>query len=159
MEFRKLARYKQALTEGECIALLKEEKRGVFSVTGDEGYPYGMPLNHYYNEEDGKIYFHSGKTGHKVDALKSCDKASFCVYDSGSREAGGWALNFKCVIVFGRVEFIEDREKISEIARALSHKFTDDEAYIQRELEQSGPGTLLFALVPEYMTGKTVNEK
>lgn len=156
--FRKMLREKQQLPEAECIDILKTQLRGVLSVLGDEGYPYGMPLNHYYNEEDGRLYFHSGKQGHKVDALRRHGKASFCVYDEGFRRDGEWALNIRSVIVFGRIEFIEDRETVYRIAGKLSRKFTDDEAYIRHELEHSGPGTLMFALVPEHMTGKLVNE-
>ncbi len=156
--FREMLRKKQQLPEEECIEILKNELRGVLSVIGDDDYPYGMPINHFYCEEDGKIYFHSGRKGHKIDAMKSHDKASFCVYDQGFRREGEWALNIRSVIVFGRIEFIEDKEKIYEIARHLSHKFTDDEEYIEREIVRSGPGTLMFALVPEHMTGKLVNE-
>ena len=72
--FRELARKKQQLTKDECIELLKKEKRGVLSVIGDNGYPYGMPMNHFYNEADGKIYFHTGKKGHRTDALKENEK-------------------------------------------------------------------------------------
>ena len=156
--FREMLRKKQQLPEEECIEILKNELRGVLSVIGDDDYPYGMPINHFYCEEDGKIYFHSGRKGHKIDAMKSHDKASFCVYDQGFRREGEWALNIRSVIVFGRIEFIEDKEKIYEIARHLSHKFTDDEEYIEREIVRSGPGTLMFALVPEHITGKLVNE-
>ena len=156
--FREMLRKKQQLPEEDCIEILKNELRGVLSVIGDDDYPYGMPINHFYCEEDGKIYFHSGRKGHKIDAMKRHDKASFCVYDQGFRREGEWALNIRSVIVFGRIEFIEDREKIYEIARRLSHKFTDDEEYIEREIVRSGPGTLMFALVPEHMTGKLVNE-
>jgi nitroimidazol reductase NimA-like FMN-containing flavoprotein (pyridoxamine 5'-phosphate oxidase superfamily) len=151
-------RFKQQLTKEECIKILKEEPRGVLSVLGDDDYPYGMPINQYYCEEDGKLYFHSGMKGHKIDAMKRHDKASFCVYDNGFRREGEWALNIKSVIVFGRIEIIEDRDKIYDIARKLSYKFTDDETYIEKEIKYSGPRTLMFALVPEYMTGKIVNE-
>ena len=156
--FREMLRKKQQLPEEECIEILKNELRGVLSVIGVDDYPYGMPINHFYCEEDGKIYFHSGRKGHKIDAMKRHDKASFCVYDQGFRREGEWALNIRSVIVFGRIEFIEDKEKIYEIARRLSYKFTDDEEYIEREIVRSGPGTLMFALVPEHMTGKLVNE-
>ncbi|MBQ4227116.1 MAG: pyridoxamine 5'-phosphate oxidase family protein, partial [Clostridia bacterium] len=132
--------------------------RGVLAVQGDDGYPYALPINHYYCPEDGKIYFHSGKKGHKVDALTNNQKVSFCVIDEGRADDGDWALHFKSVIVFGRVEFIEDRDTVYEMARRLSRKFTDDEAYIDREIERSGPGTLMFALVPEHISGKLVNE-
>lgn len=156
--FREMLRKKQQLTQEACIEILKKEPRGVLSVLGDDGYPYGMPMNHYYCEEDGNIYFHSGKNGHRVDALKHCDKASFCVYDGGFRREGEWAMNISSVIVFGRIELIEDQEKIYKIARLLSYKFTDDEEYIEREIQKSGPGTMMFALVPEHMTGKLVKE-
>ena len=158
MEFREMMRIRQQLPQEECIQILKQELRGVLSVLGDGDYPYGMPLNHFYCEEDGKLYFHSGKKGHRIDAMRRHDKASFCVYDSGFRKEGEWALNIKSVIVFGRIEFIEDQETINRIAEKLSRKFTDDDAYIQREIKQSGPATLMFALVPEHMTGKIVNE-
>ena len=156
--FRETLRKKQALSQEECVGLLKSQLRGVLSVLGDDGYPYGMPINHYYCEEDGKLYFHGGRRGHKIDALRRCDKASFCVYDEGFRRDGEWALNIKSVIVFGRIEFVDDRETTYRISEALSRKFTDDDAYIEREIERSGPATLMFALVPEFISGKLVNE-
>lgn len=158
MQFRPLVRKKQALSPEECVEILENEPRGVLSLLGDGGYPYGMPLNHFYCPEDGKIYFHSGKTGHKIDALRACDKASFCVYDRGFRREGEWALNIRSVIVFGRIEIVEDHARALEISRRLSYKFTRDEAYIQREIERSGPGVLVFALRPEHISGKLVNE-
>lgn len=156
--FRDIVRKKQKITDEECLEILKAEKRGVLSVIGDDGYPYGMPLNHFYNDEDGKIYFHSGKSGHKIDAIKRCDKASFCVYDSGFRRDGEWSLNIRSVIVFGKIEIVEDFEKTIEMSRRLSYKFTSDESYINREIEKFGKATLVVALSPEHMTGKLVNE-
>ncbi len=156
--FREMMRKKQQLSHEECIEILKTELRGVLSVLGDDDYPYGMPINHYYCEEDGKLYFHGGKKGHKIDAMKRHEKASFCVYDEGFRKEGEWALNIKSVIVFGRIEFVQDREMVYRISEELSRKFTDDEEYIQYEIQHSGPGTLMFALVPEHITGKIVNE-
>ena len=66
--FREIRRIRQKMTEEECIEVLKNETRGVLSVTGLEGYPYGMPMNHWYDEETGKLWFHGGKFGHKIDA-------------------------------------------------------------------------------------------
>jgi len=154
-----MLRFKQQISNEECIEILKKELRGVLSVIGDDGYPYGMPINHYYCEEDGKIYFHGGMMGHKIDALRRCGKASFCVYDEGYREEGEWFLRIRSVIVFGQVEFVEDREKTLRISRELSRKFIKDEDYIQGEIDRSGARTLMFALVPEHMSGKLVKEK
>ena len=157
--FRELFRINQKLDDAECIAILKAEPRGILSVNGDDGYPYGMPMNHWYNDADGKIYFHSGKTGHKIDAMLRDSKASFCVLDQGTKKDGDWALTFRSVIVFGKIEIVEDYDRIIEISRALSHKFTQDEAYIADEVEKHGKHTLCFALVPEQICGKRVHEK
>lgn len=156
--FRKLQRTNKELTADECISILKREKRGVLSVVGDGGYPYGMPMNHYY-AEDGNIYFHSGKGGHRLDALKKSAKASFCVYDNGEKNANDWALTVKSVIVFGNVEITDDASVIADISAKLSRKFTDDEAYIKNEIEQFAHETLILKLIPEHICGKRVEEK
>ena len=156
--FRDVARAKQRLSLEECISLLKSEKRGVLSVIGDDGYPYGLPINHYYNEEDGRLYFHSGKSGHKTDAIKNCDKISYCLIDKGNHTDDTWALSFRSVIVFGRAEIVDDKETAVEMSRRLSYKFTDDSEYIENEIRQFASGVLVFALIPEHITGKRVRE-
>ena len=156
--FREMVRNKQALSREDCLSLLKTEPRGVLSLIGDGGYPYGVPIDHWYHEEDGCLYFHSGPTGHKIDAIRDCDKASFCVCDKGYREAGDWALKVKSVIVFGKIEIVEDQGKAIELTRALSFKYTSDAAYIQEEIDKYGAEVLVFKLVPEHMTGKITRE-
>ena len=158
--FREMLRKKQQLSQRECVDILKTQLRGVLSVLGDDGWPYGVPLDHWYCEEDGCLYFHGGKTGHKVDAMRRHEKVSFCVCDEGvPDEEVPWALVINSVVVFGRAEMLEDHDRTMEVSRQLSYKFTDDEGYIQREIQRSGPGTLCFRLIPEHMTGKRVVEK
>ena len=128
--FRELTRIKQKLSQEESIDLLKQQPRGVLSLIGDDGYPYGVPIDHWYNEADGKIYFHSGREGHKVDAVRRCNKASFCVCDEGVRKEGDWALHIRSVIVFGRIEILDDAALIADVSAKLSRKFTQDEEYI-----------------------------
>lgn len=157
--FRELTRKNKQLPLEECISVLQSETRGVLSVLGDDDYPYGMPMNHWYNEEDGKIYFHCGTmAGHRMDALKRHDKVSLCVYDQGYRNEGEWAWNVKSVIVFGRMEIVDDMEIIVDIVTKLSHKFIQDEEYIKKEIELYGHETLLLMLTPEHICGKLVNE-
>jgi len=156
--FRELARKKQSLSQDKIVEILKTEKRGVLSVIGENGYPYGLPINYWYNEENGKIYFHSGKAGHKVDAMAANKKVSFCVYDSGYRKEGEWALNISSVIVFGKVSIVEDFEKTMDICRCLSLKYTTDKMYIEEEIKKFGKATLCYELCPEHITGKLVNE-
>lgn len=156
--FRELVRKNKKISMEECIHILKTEKRGVLSVNGDNDYPYGMPMNHWYNEEDGKIYFHCGNMGHRLDALKRDGKVSFCVYDEGYRNPGEWALNIKSVIVFGTIEVVSDQDRIVDAATKLSYKFTEDDAYIKSEIEKYAHETLLLVLTPEHICGKAVTE-
>lgn len=156
--FRKMRRFKQQLDESECIEVLESEKRGVLSVTGDDGYPYGIPMNHFYDRETGRIYFHGAGEGHKIDAIKACDKVSYCVYDKGYRKEGEWALNVKSVVIFGRLHILEDHKKALDICIRLAAKFTDDSKYLANELKYSGPRMTCLELIPEHMTGKLVNE-
>lgn len=156
--FRKMRRFGQQISDSECIEILKNTKRGVLSLIGDDGYPYGLPIDHWYCEEDGKIYFHGAKEGHKIDSIKNCDKASYCVYDEGYRKEGDWALNIKSVITFGRISLVEDNEKAREICTALTRKFTDDEEYLEKELKNAFPRVQCLEFTPEHMTGKLVNE-
>ncbi|MBO5551174.1 MAG: pyridoxamine 5'-phosphate oxidase family protein [Lachnospiraceae bacterium] len=156
--FRGMRRFKQQIPEEECIEILKNEYRGVLSVLGDEGYPYGMPLDHWYSEKDGKIYFHGAKEGHKLDAISRCPKVSYCVMDKGYRNEGEWALNIRSVIVFGRMSIVEDEEKKKEICTCICRKFTDDEAYLEQEMKNAFPRVCCLELDIEHMTGKLVNE-
>ena len=156
--FRELMRKNRQLSMQDCVQVLKDETRGVLSVLGDGGYPYGMPMNHWYNEEDGNIYFHCGNAGHRLDALRTCDKVSFCTYDRGYRKEGEWAWNVKSVIVFGKIEIIDNMDKIIDITTKLSHKFTQDESYIRDEIERAVHRTLILRLTPEHICGKLVTE-
>lgn len=157
--FREVLRTKQALEREECIRILEKEKRGVLSVLGDDDYPYGLPIDHYYDPETGNLYFHCGNVGHKLDAVRRHDKASYCVYGEGEPDESGWALYFKSVIVFGRIREVQDHERIIDISRKLSLKFTDDLEYIEEEIRMHGYRTAMLELVPEHITGKRVHEK
>ena len=156
--FREMRRFKQQISDEECIRILEEQPRGVLSMLGDDGYPYGIPLDHWYSEDDNKLYFHCAKTGHKLDAVASCDKVSYCVMDEGYRKDGEWALNIISVVIFGRMHIVEDEDKKREICTNLVRKFTDDEEYLQKELTYAFPRVCCLELTIEHMTGKLVNE-
>ena len=157
-EFRPMRRFKQQISEEECIRVLMTEKRGVLSMIGENGYPYGIPLNHWFNPDDGKLYFHGAKTGHKIDAIAQNNKVSYCVYDAGFRRDGEWALNVNSVVVFGRISLVTDEKKARVIGINLCRKFTDDEEYIQKEIRNALPRVQCLELTIDHMTGKLVNE-
>ena len=158
MEFRPMIRKNKELPLETCLELLRKEKRGVLSVLGDGGYPYGMPMDHYFNDEDGKLYFHCGRIGHRLDALRVHDKVSYCCIDGGTPVPDDWALQFRSVIAFGRIEIIDNPERVNDITARLCRKFTDDEDYIAQEIRRFGRATLLLAMTIEHICGKNITE-
>lgn len=156
--FRPMRRSPQALSHEEMIDLLKTETRGVMSVQGDNGYPYGYPINHYYDEEANKIYIHGATFGHRVSAVKKDPKVSYCVFGGEYQKEGDWAKYVKSVIVFGKAELVEDAEEIVRISRLLCDKFPCPPEYVEHEIEKDAPRTLVIAINIEDMNGKLVHE-
>lgn len=88
--FRPLRRKKRAITDEKARELLATCKRGVFAVNGDDGYPYAIPVNYFFDAEHDKIYFHGAKAGHKVDSLRHDDKSALpFTATCGTRTATG----------------------------------------------------------------------
>ena len=157
MSFRQMRRFKQQLSHEECIAILKEEKRGVLALSGDSGYPYAVPLNFVY--DNGKIYFHCANEGHKLDAIQSCDKVSFCVCTQGEKPDDDWAYFVKSVIAFGRAKLLTDRAEIIEKCRLLGLKYYPNTSEVEEELRKDGHRASCIELRIEHITGKKVHEK
>ena len=116
--FRETRRKKQVLSEQECADILERCEWGVLGLHGDNGYPYTVPLNYvYYN---GIIYFHSARTGHKIDAIDRDDKASFCVVDKSDLVPEKFATAYWSVIVFGRIHKVQDQDERIDTLTALT---------------------------------------
>jgi len=156
--FREMRRGKQALTKEEIIEVLTTETRGVLSVHGDDGYPYGVPINHFYDEESGKLFFHGATFGHRVDAIKRNPKVSYCVYGQDYQIEGDWAKYVKSVVVFGQVELIEDIAEIERWSRKICDKFPCPIEYVEKEIRKDADKTLCFAINIEDINGKLVHE-
>lgn len=159
MEWRSMRRFKQQITEEECVEVLREAWRGVLSIHGENGYPYGIPIDYFYDESDGKIYFHGAKEGNKVDLLSENNKACFTVMDEGFHREGDWALTIKSVIVFGRVEAMADPALALEKLTKLGKKYYPTEEEALKEVARDGERTLMLVMTIDHMTGKVVHEK
>lgn len=156
--FRKMRRFKQELSEEACKKVLLTEGRGVLSLKGDEGYPYGIPLDFFYDEEKNKIYFHGATEGHKIDALMADDKASFCVYDNGVVEEGEWAPTIHSVILFGRVQKVPNTDETMELLRQMARKYYPDEEEVEKGMKSADRVQMLEFTI-EHMSGKLIHEK
>jgi len=155
--FREMRRRKQALERSECEEILKAAPRGVLSLLGDDGYPYGVPINFCYR--DGKVYFHGAKVGHKIDAIEACDKVSLTVLDEGERHEGEWWMCFRSVICFGRIRKVEDPKTIERSLWDLAGKYFPEEVDTADDIRRNGPRVQVLELTIDHMSGKFVREK
>ena len=159
MKFRTIRRKKREISIDEAKQLLLAERRGVLAVNGDEGYPYAIPINYIYDEEEQKIYFHGARAGHKYDSIKACDKVCFTVYGNQTIKEEEWAPFMQSVVVFGRCYMIEDHVQAMKIVKKLAMKYYPDEKTADEEIEASGKAVQLFEIVIEHVSGKEIQEK
>lgn len=155
--FRPMRRFRQELPEEACLELLRTARRGVLSLAGDDGYPYGVPMNFYYAQ--GRIYFHCAREGHKIDAVRRCDKASFCVLSEPVRNPGEWWNCFTSVICFGRIREVTDGDERMALLRALGQKYFPEGYDLADDLRKNGPQAAVLAFSIEHLSGKRVREK
>lgn len=155
--FREMRRHKQLLPKETAVEILERNTSGTLALLGDEGYPYALPISYVY--ADGKLYFHSAKTGHKVDAIKSCDKASFSVIDQDQIVPEKYTTYFRSVIAFGKIRLVEDLDEIYRIATVLAMKYSPDfEEGIKAEIDSTIKSLAIIELDIEHMTAKEAIE-
>lgn len=155
--FREMRRHNQLLEKSVCEGILASAPRGVLAVLGDEGYPYAVPLNFVYDH--GKIYFHGAVTGHKIDAITACDKASFCVLDEGRRQDGDWWYHFNSVVAFGRIRRLTDKDAMMDALHKLADKYFPEDYDTEGDIARSFARVAVLELTVEHLTGKHVREK
>ncbi|MDD4445890.1 MAG: pyridoxamine 5'-phosphate oxidase family protein, partial [Eubacteriales bacterium] len=108
--FREMRRIRQLMSAEETQKVLDRCTNGILACQGDDDYPYAVPLS--YACANGKIYFHSAKTGHKVDAILKNPKVSFTVVDEDTIVSAEYTTYFRSVIAFGRARIAEDEERL-----------------------------------------------
>ena len=128
-------------------------------MNGDDGYPLALPVNYFYDMENGRIYFHGAKVGHKVDSLKKSDKVCFTVYGNSQYKEGEWAPYTQSTIVFGRCHLIDDAARTEAEVRRLAEKYYPDKSELDREIAQSIRAVQLYEITIEHLTGKQVQER
>ena len=157
--FRPMRRKKKEISEEAAKQLLQKERRGVFAVNGDDGYPYAVPVNYYYSEEDNKIYFHGARAGHKVDALKQDDKVCFTVYGNETIKEETWAPYLQSVVIFGRCRLLDDQEEALALTRRIAEKYYPGQELIEEEIQRSGKAVQVYEISIEHLSGKEIPEK
>ena len=154
-----MRRKKKEISQEAAKQLLHQERRGVFAVNGDDGYPYAVPVNYYYSEEGNKIYFHGAREGHKVDALKRDDKVCFTVYGNETIKEETWAPYLQSAVIFGRCRLLDDPEETLVLTRKIAEKYYPGKELIEEEIRRSGKAVQLYEISIEHLSGKEIQEK
>ncbi len=141
----------------ESVDILQKATSGTLALLGDEGYPYAVPISYVY--ANGNLYFHSALKGHKIDAIRSCDKASFCVIEKDHVHPEEYTTYFRSVIAFGRIYIIDNEEEKHNMARIFGNKYNpNNEESLRQELEKGLSHMLMICLKIEHLTGKEAIE-
>lgn len=156
--FREMRRKKQLLSQEDAVAVLRRGTSGVLALLGDDGYPYAVPLSYVY--DGSKIYFHGAKEGHKIDAIRRCEKASFCVMDQDQVVPEEYTSYFRSVIVFGTVRILEDDgEKLAAVEK-LAVKYAPGDSAEGRKaaIDREWRPLCMMEMTIRHMTGKEAIE-
>ena len=155
--FREMRRKKQALSTEESLAILNRGISGVLAVTGDQGYPYAVPLSYVY--DNNKIFFHCALSGHKLDAIAANNKVSFCVVGQDRVMPQEYTTYFRSVIIFGRARILEDPiEKRTALEKFAAKYSPEQETGRLREIDRLFERTCMVEIVIEHITGKEAVE-
>lgn len=152
--FRDMRRFKQALSKEECEKILSESSSGILAVSGDDGYPYTVPMSYFY--EDGKIYFHSAKSGHKIDAIRSDPKVSFCVVTVDEPQPEKFSGDFRSVVAFGKARIIEDDKEKWQIMDIITKKYAPlaSQKDVDAKIDVRFKAVSIIVMDIEHLSGK-----
>lgn len=156
--FREMRRSKQVMSFEDSAAVLERNTAGVLAVSGDDGYPYAVPLSYVYT--DGKIYFHCAKQGHKLDAIARCEKVSFCVIDQDQVVPEEFTTYFRSVIAFGKARVLEEPAEKRAALEALGKRYSPDETpeALAKEVEGSFKQVTMVEITIDHLSGKEAKE-
>lgn len=152
--FRPIRRQDRSMPIEECIGVLREASAGVLALSGDDGYPYALPISYVFS--DGKLYFHSAAQGHKIDAVQRCDKASFCVTDRDQVCPEGYTTHYRSVIAFGRIRLLENEQEKHRALLLLADKYCSGmgQASHEKLINAEMPAVAVLEMRLEHITGK-----
>ncbi len=101
------------------------------AMVDESNRPYVIPMNFGYR--DNCVYLHSSKTGKKITLLKN--NGNVCLSFStdhllrwqSEEVACSYSMKYRSVLVYGKVEFIEEPERKIEALNCIMHQYTGKE--------------------------------
>ena len=157
--FRTIRKKINEISTDAAKTLLQSSRRGVLAVNGDDGYPYAIPINYVYDDDAQKIYFHGARVGHKIDALRACDKVCFTVYGNETIKEEDWAPFVQSVVLFGRCHLIESGARATTLLKRFAMKYYPSEQLVDEEIAHAGKAVQIFEIKVEHLSGKEIQER
>ena len=152
MMFRPMLMKKQQLPEQETQNIIENGEIGVLGVSGDDDYPYSVPVNYAY--ENGCIYIHCGKAGHKLDAMRRNDKVSFVVIGRADIIHEKIDTYYTSAMIFGRARILDNDEEKRHAAWLLGSKYCDNPQAVENEIADTWNRLCCVEIKIEHQTGR-----
>jgi len=153
--FREIRRKDRLVSDETGIALLKECAYGVLSVIGNDGYPYGVPVNYVYM--DNCIYIHCALDGHKADAIRKNPRVCFTAVGNVEIVKDQISTNYTSAIAFGKAELIpppENEARETAFAAIMEKYIPGDEERTAKYIKDNENNTNLIKIEIEHMACK-----
>lgn len=146
---------RRELTLEETKEIISTEKDGVLSVHGDDGYPYGVPVNYGYT--DGKIYIHCrNNESHKLDSIKRDEKVCMTIVAKRDLVEEEYTTKFNSVIIFGKARIITEPDEIVETMGKMMEGLAPEYVEGAKERAKGALDVLaMIEMIPEHISGKT----
>ena len=149
---KKIRRTDRAIETSETMALLSTSEYGVLSTVGNDGQPYGVPLNFAY--KNNSIYFHCAQVGQKIDNIKNNPKVAFCVVGNTKVLPAEFATEYECAMAFGIVSEVQGDEKNSALLWLIekySQEFIEEG---KNTISEQNKATKVIKITIDHISGK-----
>lgn len=154
--FREMRRIKQLLSAEDVVAIMRRCTNGILACMGDDGYPYAVPVSYTYT--DGKIYIHSAKVGHKIDAIINYPKVSFAVVDEDQIVSAEYTSYFRSVVAFGKARIAEGDERLAAFHDLVEKYSGDQPEQSKKDSIEKCTDSHMIAIDVDHITGKEAKE-
>ena len=151
--FRAIRLKENALDDKKAIGIITKGSYGILSTIGEDGYPYGVPLNYTYF--DNCICFHCAQEGHKLDNIDFTNKVSFCVVTRSDVLASEFDTDYESAIAFGKATVITDDSEKKDILLSVLKKYSSE--YLKagnNYMKKYWDETKVIKIKIEYLGGK-----
>jgi len=107
-----MRRKDKEITDSGVLEVILDKSQICRIALNDGEFPYIVPFNYGY--KDRVLYFHSAKSGRKIDIIKTNNKASFEIELTSQilkhEQACNWTARYRSIMGTGTMEILTDKE-------------------------------------------------